>query len=290
MIACPKCQKTFDVEPHQIAEARVRLFCDRCKTIFGLSDLGGSKRVLVVHGSDAMSDIVSQIVKDSGWIATRAKNGHEALSALESERFRLVVVDVATEAPYAFELVPTLKQRPGLHVLLLASVYDKTAYKRRPNTLYGADAYLEQHHLPDKLPIVLSGLGGDALGGEEDAALIEQKRDALRRAADEQLGNGGRVVTPGDVPDQDQVSDVGGRARTLAKKLVLDISLYHEEAFLRGLAAGDMRVALGAQIVEAKRFLGERMPPPLGQKDADAFIERALDELARARRPQDPGR
>jgi predicted Zn finger-like uncharacterized protein len=295
VIRCPSCEKTFDVEADQIAGAGVRLFCDRCKTIFGLGNVT-DKRALVIHGSDPMSDIVGQIVKDAGWVATRVKTGAEALTALKSDRFRLAVVDVATEAPYAFELVPALKQHEGMNVLLLASVYDKTAYKRRPNTLYGADMYLEQHHLPDKLPVVLASLDGgggidpgvdpetDVHRSAKNTTAVMQKREALRRAADEQLGNGGRLVTPGDMADLSQINDVSSRARALAKKLVLDISLYDEPAFLRGLSEGTLRKTLATQLHEAKRFLGERMPPPLGQKEADSFIERALDELCEGRR------
>ena len=73
---CPKCQKTFDVAPEEIAGAGVRLFCDRCKTIFGLPS---DKRVLLIHASDPMSNIVTEIVRDSGWQTTRTLTGDEAL-------------------------------------------------------------------------------------------------------------------------------------------------------------------------------------------------------------------
>ncbi len=152
---CPTCHKTFDVSPEEISGAGVRLFCDKCRTIFGLPS---EKRVLLIHSSDAMSNIMREIVSDSDWQITRTLTGDEALKVLKTDKFRLAVVDVATESPYAFELVPQLKKIPELHVLLLASVYDKTAYKRRPSTLYGADAYLEQHHLPDKLPVLPKAL------------------------------------------------------------------------------------------------------------------------------------
>lgn len=289
-VACPKCGKTFDVAPEQIAGPGIRLFCDRCKTVFGLSDTS-DRRALIVHGSDAMADIVKEIVRDAGWVLTRVKNGEEALRAMGTEHFRLAVVDVATDSPYAFELVPALKKTRQTQVVLLASVYDKTAYKRRPSSLYGADAYLEQHHLPDKLPAILASLDGgaddvdridpktDMHHAVSDPQSVQQKREALRRAADEQLGNGGRLVTPGDRPDLDPVKDVTARAKALAKKLVLDISLYDEAAFVRGLQAGTLEEALAPQLAEAKRFLAERIPPPLAKKDADAFIDRALEEL-----------
>ncbi len=36
-------------------------------------------------------------------------------------------------------------------MVLVASVYNRTGYKRRPTSLYGADDYVEQHHIPDAL-------------------------------------------------------------------------------------------------------------------------------------------
>jgi predicted Zn finger-like uncharacterized protein len=276
VMQCPTCQKNFDVAPEEIAGAGVRLFCDRCKTIFGLPS---ERRALLIHTSDAMTHIVSEIVRDADWQITRTVSGDEALRILKTDKFRLAIVDVATEAPYAYELVPQLKKVAELHVLLLASVYDKTAYKRRPSTLYGADAYLEQHHLPDKLPMLLSALGGPS----ETSDAVLQKREALRKAADEQLGNGGRIVTPGDLPDNDSTFEVEIKANALAKKLVLDISLYDEAAFMRGLEAGDLHKTIGPQISEAKRFLRERLPAPLGEREASVMVDRALAELCRSR-------
>ena len=45
-------------------------------------------------------------------------------------------------------------------VILIASVFNKTAYKRTPHSLYGADDYVEQHHIPDMLPVKLARLIG----------------------------------------------------------------------------------------------------------------------------------
>jgi CheY-like chemotaxis protein len=55
---------------------------------------------------------------------------------------------------YGFELCERLKGDPdtrGIKIILLSSVYGLTAYKRNPVTLYGADDYIEKHHIPDKL-------------------------------------------------------------------------------------------------------------------------------------------
>lgn len=251
--------------------------------------------VLVVHDNDAFADIVATIVRDAGWAPVRVRRGVEANALTGSQRFRLAVVDVAVSEPFAFELVPALKASSGgIYVVLIASVYDKTAYKRRPKTLYGADDYLEQHHVPDKLPSILG-----ALGARDTGALVEdeiqRKRQELRRAADETLGNGGR--DPGVYQGLDASKDAKDgasesiwKARGLAKKLVMDISLYDEQAFLRGLESGRLAEELRPQLAEAKRFLSERVAVVgLSGAQAAEFIDDALASLLAADRGKKGG-
>lgn len=239
------------------------------------------RRVLVVHSSDAMASIIETIVRDTGFEPVRARSGIEAIEVLKEGGVRTAIVDVAVSDPYAFELVPMLKTHEGVFVVLLASVYDKTAYKRRPSSLYGADDYLEQHHLPDKLPVLLGSLTASAPPLESDSKVIAHRED-LRRAADEQLGNGNRTVGP-DASAEALAVSLLGRARTLARKLVMDISLYHDEAFVAGVAHGDLAERLSVQIDEAKRFLAERLPDSFRQGDAGRFIDEALAALQQQR-------
>ncbi len=239
-------------------------------------------RVLVVHQSDAMAAIIETIVRETGYEPVRARTGSEALAAMAHGNVRTAVVDVAVSEPYAFELVPAIKRHPGVFVVLLASVYDKTAYKRRPGSLYGADDYLEQHHVPDKLPVVLASLSPTSSSLVEEGVDVQARREALRRAADEQLGNENRVAGP-DASAAALAVSLIDRARGLATKLVLDISLYHQEAFLAGLSRGDLATRLAPQLAEAKRFLAARLPESFRPEDASRFVDDALEKLLRQR-------
>jgi DNA-binding response OmpR family regulator len=243
------------------------------------------KHVLIVHGNDAMAAIIETIVKDSGFEPVRVLSGNDALAKARALDVRTAVVDVAVSDPYAYELVPALKCDPGIFVVLLASVYDKTAYKRRPGSLYGADDYLEQHHLPDKLPMLLTSTTPQESvhqhGTSEADPTVLVRREALRRAADEQLGNGNRTIGP-DSSAETLARSLVERARALASKLVLDISLYHDQAFMQGLVAGDLKTRLAKEIEEAKRFLGERLPESFKAGDAARFVDEALVQVERA--------
>jgi response regulator RpfG family c-di-GMP phosphodiesterase len=67
---------------------------------------------------------------------------------------QVALIDVALPGLFAFELVDKVRNRPALKevkILLLSSVYNKMAYKRTPTSLYGADDYIEKHHISDDL-------------------------------------------------------------------------------------------------------------------------------------------
>ena len=73
------------------------------------------------------------------------------------------MLDVALPTVHAYEIVEEVKRRaPETRIVLVASIYNRTGYKRRPTSLYGADDYVEQHHIPDALLTKLERLIGPA--------------------------------------------------------------------------------------------------------------------------------
>jgi predicted Zn finger-like uncharacterized protein len=110
--------------------------------------------VLVAHDTKVVADMIEGILKKSGMIMAYARNGLEALKKATSLRPQAMVVDVGLTGIFGFELCERLKSDPdtaGIKIILLSSVYGLTAYKREPVTLYGADDYIEKHHIPDEL-------------------------------------------------------------------------------------------------------------------------------------------
>jgi len=85
---------------------------------------------------------IEDILKEAGYETIMASDGVEAMMKIERERPFLVLLDVALPRIYGFELCKQIKSRPetkGTVVILLASIYDATRYKREPESLYGAD-------------------------------------------------------------------------------------------------------------------------------------------------------
>jgi len=90
-----------------------------------------------------------------------AADGVEALKKATDNLPQALVLDVGLPGIYGFELCERLKDDPktkGIKIILLSSVYDMRRYKRTPANLYGADDYIEKHHIPDFLPSKLQKL------------------------------------------------------------------------------------------------------------------------------------
>jgi predicted Zn finger-like uncharacterized protein len=129
----------------------------------------GGSLVLVAHDSTVVADMITSVLKDAGMTTDYAPNGLEALKKATELKPQVMVVDVGLTGIYGFELCERLKGDKAtkhIKIILLSSVYGLTAYKRSPVTLYGADDYIEKHHIPDQLVPKLKRL----LYGEAEAA------------------------------------------------------------------------------------------------------------------------
>ncbi len=132
-----------------------------------------SSVVLIAHDSRAVYDMIDGVLKQAGITSAHASNGLEALKLAAQIRPRAMVVDVGLTGIYGFELCERLKADPdtkGIKIVLLSSVYGLTAYKRSPVNLYGADDYIEKHHIPDRLVPKLQRLLRGETGAEEETS------------------------------------------------------------------------------------------------------------------------
>jgi CheY-like chemotaxis protein len=117
--------------------------------------------VLVAHDSEVVRNSITSVLVDAGFAVDSAVDGKEALRKVAEIKPRAMVLDVGLPGIYGFELCERLKgsqETSDIKIVLLSSVYDKRRYKRTPVTLYGADDYIEKHHIPDLLPLKLRKL------------------------------------------------------------------------------------------------------------------------------------
>jgi len=203
MIVTCSCGIKLKVNDEKIAPGGIRIRCPKCGTTHALqrppepdqdvtllevaetpappampwfassSSLPSSMPlVLIAHDSRAVADMIDSVLQEAGMVTDYAPNGLDALKKATELKPRAMIVDVGLTGIYGFELCERLKSDPDtkdIKIILLSSVYGLTAYKRSPVTLYGADDYIEKHHITDQLIPKLSRL----LSGEAPPAPAE---------------------------------------------------------------------------------------------------------------------
>jgi DNA-binding response OmpR family regulator len=225
------------------------------------------KRVLVAHDSEAIRAVIAALLGGAGYAVDTAENGVASRAAL-AHAYDALVLDVALPDVLAFELIAEAKRRrPALRIILVASIYNRTSYKRRPTSLYGADDYVEQHHIADalvgKVEALLRGVQAPTpmhLDGVES--------EQVRRAA---LGR---------VEEIRSTSDAIVRAERLAKLIVSDIALYNGDAVAAARSGGGaeaLTARLRADLEEGRLLFDLRVPATV--RAGRDFIAEALAEL-----------
>jgi len=150
-VRCPRCGNVIPVQkPSSTPSVPLRKTAASIGAPASLSDA----LVLVAHDSDVVRKTVADFLSDAGFRVDTAADGVEALKRATENKPQGMVLDVGLPGIYGFELCERLKGNPAtqsIKIVLLSSVYDMRRYKRTPTNLYGADDYIEKHHIPDFL-------------------------------------------------------------------------------------------------------------------------------------------
>jgi len=177
MIVPCECGAKLKIDDAKILDKGVKIRCPRCGTVLAARRKGAipselpvrrtdqpstlkstGPLVLVAYESDVIRSMISNILLEAGFKVEAVANGIEALKKANETKPHGMVLDVGLPGIYGFELCARLKADPhtkGIKIILVSSVYDNRRYKRTPESLYGADDFIEKHHIHD-LPAKLS--------------------------------------------------------------------------------------------------------------------------------------
>jgi len=244
--------------------------------------------VLVAHENREFCSAVQKVLASEPFTVISSHDGKEALDIALKLVPDVVLLNVALPTLYGFQVCESLRndQRTrNIKIILLAAIYDKTKYKRSPQSLYGADDYIEQHHIPDSLAGMIYRLAADARpvdANNGDMAKVEKliatspDRLTSAEAASQELVRkelrGHHLPEPGNLKESDVEA-----ARHLARSIVSDISLYSEKQFEQGVMSGNLEEALGDEILDGRSIYEERLPA--AARDDNDYFGEALSEL-----------
>ncbi len=117
--------------------------------------------VMIAHDSQAVREMIRALLLEAGFEVETAADGVEALKKASEIKPQAMILDVGLPGIYGFELCERLKgdeQTSAVKIILLTSAYDVGRYKREPSDLYGADDYIEKHHISDFLVLKIRKL------------------------------------------------------------------------------------------------------------------------------------
>lgn len=296
IVFCPSCGARYEVRAELLAEPPVVLLCGTCRdaarldawtapaaaaseAVQGEDILRDAQmpRVVVGHDVPSSARAVAQVLRAAGYMPTCVRSGVQVLAACDPAMpvpAAAVVLDVAIPDILAFEVIGQLRASPStahLPIVLLASVFERTRYKRRPTNLHGADAYLELHHVPDRLPALLREI-------QSKQSKQISATDGLQAPNDRARSAGMRAVSA--VNDDDA-------ARALARRLLSDVALYHGDELSEGVRAGDPFARLRAAVDAARElYLSAAADGALFDDELARFAERLTQQhRGRARSP-----
>ncbi len=264
MIVPCECGAKLKIDEAKIGPQGVRVRCPRCANILAVKKEPSAPAeasavqsrpvsastgpvVLVAHDSEVVRDTISAVLLDAGFRVDTAADGVEALKKATENKPKGLVLDVGLPGIYGFELCERLKGNDDtrdIKIVLLSSVYDMRRYKRTPVTLYGADDYIEKHHIHDFLPLKLRKLIFPEQFASSDAApadspgneLPETARPPEREFQPSLLSKGGAndplfATQPSSSSNQSQADgqDIREGTALLPESFSLDRSIFQKE-------------------------------------------------------------
>lgn len=199
-------------------------------------------RILFAHERRGVARAVLRVLEREGFDCEHVSDGSVCAQRLSEARWAGLVVDVGLPSVAGYELVQMARDHSPAAgaqvVVLVASVYRRTSYKRQPTRLYGADDYVEIHHLCDSLPRKLY-----QHLELPPAPVLEQTeaeaREALRVEGDARM----------EEPEADQ--------RRLAALIVADMVLYNGDAIHQAKDLAEAAVAVGPDLDIARQLFAQ---------------------------------
>lgn len=161
IVQCPKCLRRYRLQDTNAKLLRVK--CRSCGNLFlvSLSDKSSNE---IIQGQNGKSAVVADIQRDFrnfivGLLASKnfnlfiADEGEIAFSLVKEKNPNLLFVNPYLPKLMGIDLIlkirETLSEPPK--IFLLGAIHNAKRYRRRPETLYGADDYLDESFSEKKI-------------------------------------------------------------------------------------------------------------------------------------------
>ncbi len=265
IVSCPVCSKRFKVHPDRLPKGVTSFNCRKCGALINIrlpqehiKPEEGSRTVLVVLDEMELAELIFKILARGNLKGKVAVTGEEALSIMETDPPDAAVISVALPDMMGYEVIDWIKRSDSVRnmpAILMSSLHLGARFKRAPTSLYGADDYIERHHLPDLLvPKLNNFFEKGAEAGPLDAA-----SGISKPLSDEEVDDRREIERLHEPPAGREEEPMAEEVCRMARVIAGDILLYNEDT-IRGRSAEDAEEALAGDIEEGKVVLASRFP------------------------------
>ncbi len=293
IITCPQCKARYALNKLPQNRQKLSVTCKKCFSSFVVSlnateNSNNSNKIVVAHDDFRVVNVIRKILERADFSIDYAYDGHAALKLVKVTKPAAVIIDVALPGIFGFELCEKIKNDPELKntkIILVASIYDRTRYKRKPQNLYGADDYIEKHHIPDDLlPKLLKHLKGTNISTQVEKTVETTviAKEALKDNRDILLDEKNIDVERDKIKQHENdyinsIKDVPERAKKLARLIVSDIALYNQEK-IKFLNKNNFYQQLKIDIDDGIVHLTKKIPE-VANKAKDLIYESMIELL-----------
>jgi len=321
--ACPKCGARYRIERGKLRADGTRLRCSRCEAVFRVSppltaeaepseavpiaftaseplrpsalsaqpatEAERERLVLVADAEVEAGKQIASALVDGGLQPVLVHDGVEAILTIQRTLPRAVVLDAGLPKMFGFQICELRKRNESLRriqVVLVGAIHHRDRYRRAPSEIYGADAYLERHHLLENLLETLRGFGlpvGHPAAARSASRATHAPLRAPREAhpaapAPRARSEPARPSAP--AADPALAAEIG-RAERLARIIVSDVVLYAEDKLDAAIRAGKVLEAFESEMQEGRGHFAQRIDARV--RETRDFLSEELLRVARAR-------
>jgi len=280
------------VDEGKIPPNGAKLRCAKCNGIFivkqRVTPTPQPAPVLIAHDSEAIRRSLVEIFSRANMSVAEAKDGVEAFMYIQKFKPNVAILDVALPKMFGFEVCEVLKREEemkGVRVILLASAYDRTRLRRKPENLYGADGYLEKHEIQEGLlPLVQKFLSEPAGGVPAPSPESYQAPSEKTLEEPSSTAPGEAAVQPHETGYTEEQEKEIEKAQRLARIIVSDIALYNKDLVDEGVRNGQFFQLLERDIKEGRELYIARVPEWIREKTD--FLEESLQNLIETKKKE----
>lgn len=259
------------------------------KTIFR------NQKVMIAATGMATNEIINETLANAGIEACPIGTDSDLLQQITEKDPAIVILDIDKLSETGMEIIPQIKEISDIKVLILTSIYNVSRYKREPESLFGADGYIERQEIKsdliNRLNNIVSGLTISASQNilELTSPLSSDSELANITGNLAQISAGAKKKDSPITPETSEAATEESTeedneeilaAQRLARIIISDIALYNQQKIEDGIKNATFFKLLREEVEEGRKLYNSRVSKEI-QKKGNFYKNAIMDFIKR---------